>query len=347
MRSKSILTNLTGRASRNVLFWLLVTFYLEAGQKAVWPAFPALLCVMLLSYGVPGYVHNLLIIPRFFITRKYALYLLSFGLLLMLTTVGSYYETHWINNLIPGLNYMGNLKDVAMPYHAFPSIIMLSFLAFGKFMSDAIQNQLRVEQLEKQRLTSELDTLRAQINPHFLFNALNTVYGMARRTDMQTADAIMKLSDILRYGLYDCEDHEASLDMELLYLKQYVEFAQLRVHDQDSIRLQIDVPAMNNKKIAPMLLTPFVENAIKHGLSGTDNNNKIEVRVYLQGDNLHFLCTNGYFIKPNDSDNMSTHNGIGNKNVKRRLELLYSGKYELHITNSSDQFSVDLNLKLQ
>lgn len=347
MELRAIAAKLTGRVSRNILFWVFASFFIESGNKLSWPSFPALLLVTFISYGITGYIHNLVIIPRYLVTRKYSIYIGLFSVLLTITVIDSYYATHAVNKLIPSLNYMGALKDVALPYHVFPSLIMLSFLAFGKFMSDAVQNQRRLEELENERLNGELYTLRAQVNPHFLFNALNTIYGMARRTDMETADAVLKLSDILRYGLYECDDHKTDLEVELQYLKQFVEFSRLRVHDKESIQLSIHAPGAAGQTIAPMLLTPFVENAIKHGQASAGDSSKIEIDIRLEGRMLHFSCVNGFVAKPPKPEGLSKQNGIGNKNVERRLELLYKDKYGLQITNAPDKYSVQLNLQLQ
>ncbi|WP_345081148.1 sensor histidine kinase [Nemorincola caseinilytica] len=341
MYPKTILSELTGRVSRNVIFWLLIALYLEAGRATIWPAFPVSLMVLLVSYGIPGYVHDLVLIPRFLVRRHYATYISLLVLLLALTTAWSYYITRWVNERMPELDHMGEMEDVAMPYHIFPSVMILAMLTFGKLVADAIQNERRVEQLEQERLTSELSSLRAQINPHFLFNALNTIYGMARRQDKHTPDAVIKLSDILRYGIYECEGREPTLARELEVMRQYIEFARLRMHDKEGIVLNEDIKNAEALHIAPMLLTPFVENAIKHGDGGG-----IAVNMYMRGNRLYFECSNRYEHKASLPQTYM-QSGIGIKNVRRRLELLYKDRYELRITDTDGIFLVELNIELQ
>lgn len=336
---------MTGRVTRNIVFWLLMALYMNNGRSFLHPYFFAVLFTMLVSYGIPGYLHNLWLIPRFLVKRKTIQYVLLFLLLLTSTTVLSFYLTHFVNSRLVGLNYMGALKDVTMPYHAFPGLLMFALLAFGKFMADAVKNQHRLDNMEMEQLQSELSSLRSQINPHFLFNALNTIYGMARRTDEDTADAILKLSDILRHGLYECEDTEIYIEKEIMFVKQYVEFAQLRLYDKDKIKLTIDA-ATTHQKIAPLLLIPFIENAIKHGLGRDSGNSWVKVALSLHDNNLLFVCVNSNFSRYHTNESLSVNSGIGLKNVKRRLDLLYADKHTLDIQDGITSFSVTLNLQL-
>lgn len=341
-----IIRKLTGRVSRNIVFWLVATYYLHSSRTTFYPYYPAILLVVFVSFGIPGYINNLWLIPEYLVKGKYIHYAALFLLLLALTATGSYYETHWINGHVHGLNYMGSSKDVALPYHAFPSMLMFTLLAFGKFMGDAIRNQHRLDDLEKEKLQSELLSLRSQINPHFLFNALNTIYGMARRTDEETAGAIIKLSDILRHGLYECDDNEITMEKEILFICQYIEFAKLRLYDKDKIRLHIDAD-LNGQKIAPLLLVPFIENAIKHGMGHNATEPDIDVHLSVSDNNLYFKCINSNLSKPKHSRPLSSTGGIGLRNVSRRLQLLYPGRHQLQINDGAEEFFIHLNLQLK
>ncbi len=344
MKRTFLTTGPASRIVRNILFWLLFTAWHMSGRNRLFPDYPALLAVLVLSFGITGYVHNFWLIPRFLVRRRYIIYILLFLALLGITSVISFYLTHMVNNLVPGLEYMGKNKDVAVPYHAFPSMLMFALLAFGKFMADAIRNQQKMEDLEKRRLESELQSLRSQVNPHFLFNALNTIYGLARRTDPDTPKAIIQLSDILRHSLYECEDAEISMDKEIRFLQQYVTFAKLRLHEKERINLQVDAAA-GGKKIVPLLLIPFVENAIKHGLSQQSYHSWVDIQLRIRDNQLFFTCKNSNVRKVSPQNGVGIRGGIGLKNVKRRLDLLYPGRYKLEIAENNDQFSVDLQLE--
>ncbi len=334
----------TGRIIRNAIFWALFAAWHVSSRNRFWPDYPALLAVILLSFGPGGYLHNLWIIPRFLLRRRYVSYSALLLLTVALTAVLSFYLTRAVNSLVPGLDYMGASKDVALPYHAFPAVLVLAMLAFGKFMADAVSNHQRLEWLEKGRLESELQSLRSQVNPHFLFNALNTIYGMARRTDQETADAVIKLSDILRHSLYDCEEAQISLEKETRFLQQYVHFAQLRLHERSRISLTIDA-APDGHSLAPLLLLPFIENAFKHGLARHSYSSWVEIRLQLSGNKLHFRCRNSKDASGTRAGG-DTGGGIGLKNVQRRLELLYPGLHRLRISDEDDIYDVSLELEL-
>src|ERR1043166_5449431 len=168
-------------------------------------------------------------------------------LLLAVTTVGSYYSTHWANDHFPGIDYMGDSKDVALPYHVFPSLCMFAILALARFTNDAFINQDKVASLEREKLQSELQGLRAQVNPHFLFNALNTVYGLSRKNNEQASDAVLKLSEILRYIIYDCDVDFITLEQELTFLNYFIEFARLRLRENAQIEFRVDAIISNEK----------------------------------------------------------------------------------------------------
>lgn len=340
MKQRRVFSFMFSRVTRNIVFWLLFTLYHYSSRGNVPLFYVVLFFVLTISYGIPCYIHNLWLIPRFLLRRKYWQYISLFIVLLVLTCVESFYITHFANDTFPGLNYMGDSQNVSMAKHAFPSLLMFAMLAFGKFMADAINNNRKMEDLERQKLQSELENLKSQINPHFLFNSLNTIYGMARRTDYETADAVIKLSDILRYVLYDCDVDKISLEQEFKFVMQYIEFTRLRMHNRGDINLEIN-SSVNGHSIAPLLLMPFVENAIKHGLGKHSKNSKVDVRMELKEDTLHFLCSNSNYNKAKTNG----AGGIGLKNVKRRLELLYPDKYQLNIQDNNE-YIVDLKLKL-
>lgn len=334
------------RIARNILFWALFTFYHYEGKGNFPVHYPALFITLIVSYGIPCYINNLFLIPRFLLKHRYIIYTGLFIVLLALTSVGSYYSTNLLNGMFPDINYMGDLKNVAIPYHAFPSMLMFVLLAFGKFTADAISNQRRMDQLEKQTLETELENLKSQINPHFLFNALNTIYGMARRTDIETADAVMKLSDILRHNLYDCNEDRIPLEKEIEFLKHYIEFAKLRIYDKTKIQMEVNTANTHPQKIAPLLLIPFVENAIKHGIGKHSGSGWVQISISVTGGELHFVCSNSNYNKRLQLNDMSSYGGIGFKNAKRRLELLYPDAHELLMTDDAEVYKIDLKIQL-
>jgi sensor histidine kinase YesM len=335
---------LFGRVFRNALFWVLFTLYHISGQPFRFDHYFLLMAVMLISYGLPCYFNNLILIPRLLLNRKPWRYLLSFVLLLAVTTVGSYYSTIWINRSFEGLNYMGELQKVPLPFHAFPSLLMFIMLAAGKFTADAFHNQRKLESLENEKLAGELESLKSQMNPHFLFNSLNTIYGLAKRDNALTAQSIMRLSDILRYVLYDCDAEQIRIAEEIRFIENYTAFARLRSRKNAKVELDIDYGG-GEELIAPLILLPFVENSVKHGLGKSTLDPWMKVSLALEQGKLYFECANSKSPAV-EEERIKNSSGIGLKNVKRRLDLLYPQKYRLDISEAENEFKVKLVLDL-
>jgi LytS/YehU family sensor histidine kinase len=303
---------------------------------------PGMLLMVLLVYGVPGYFNSLVLIPRLLKRHKYAAYIVSLNLLLAIATVASYTATQWLNSEYPQLQYMGSMRHAYLPYHLVPASAMLAMLAFGKFALDSNENDRKLNELEKQHLADELAGLRNQINPHFLFNALNTIYGLSLKNDPKTPEAVIHLSDILRYGLYEVTEKDTTLEREIRFMEQFVAFARLRMCRGDSIQLHIDAPNAADLQITPLLFAPFVENAIKHGRNDED----IDIHLSTHNHSICFSCRNSFDPRPVLPETEGKRVGIGVRNVRRRLELLYPGKYELNINDANGKFLVELNLQL-
>jgi two-component system LytT family sensor kinase len=339
---KKISELLFNRWTRNVLFWIFVAFLHYYPRESLFGYF-LLLAIVFTFYGIPVYINNLWLIPEFLIKRKYAVYCLLFLILLCLTTLETYYVRGWVNRAYPRLNFFALMNDMRLPFYIFPNLLIFGVMAFGKFMSDVLNNERKMETFEQQRLQGELDSLRAQINPHFLFNALNTIYGMARRTDKETADAVLELSDILRNNLYNGQKNQIGMQEEINLIRQYVSFSMLRLKNKEMIHLEIDA-AVTNQKIVPLILVPFIENAIKHGLDSPGVRPAIDIRILLSGDHLAFSCVNAKL--PQKRKTETKDGAIGLKNVKRRLELCYPGRHELKIVEENEQYMVELKMQL-
>ena len=199
--------------------------------------------------------------------------------------------------------------------------------------------------LIREKLQSELNFLRAQTNPHFLFNTLNNLYVLARKKSDKTADAIMMLSKIMRFVLYECRAPRIAVGDEARVIQDYIELEKLRYNK----RLRVDYEEnLDNPHalIAPLLLLPFVENSFKHGASSTTGDVDIRINLLLHENDLVFSVENTVdsdFEIPANSNNGS---GIGLKNVHRQLDLLYPGQYELTTGRADGFFKADLKIRL-
>ncbi len=199
-------------------------------------------------------------------------------------------------------------------------------------------------QLQKENVESQLQVLKAQVHPHFLFNTLNNIYSYTQNTAPTASKLVMGLSDMLRYMLYECNQPLAPLSKEIKLLLDYCSLEKVR-YDQH-LDLQITVPANNRELyIAPLLLLPFVENCFKHGASNLVEQAWISLTISIDGRRMKMKLVNS---KPMDEKKATGNKtGIGIANVLARLELLYAGKYELSITNEQEVFIVNLTLELE
>jgi two-component system LytT family sensor kinase len=218
--------------------------------------------------------------------------------------------------------------------------ISTSFTTIQKWQKDQQERQ----ELEQDKVTSELSFLKAQINPHFFFNTLNNIYALTQVDADVAGKAIHQLSRMMRYLLYDTQQGHTLLSQEIAFVKDYISLMQLRL--TDVVKITFDTPAdLKDMPVAPMIFVPFVENAFKHGVSATLQSH-IEISVKQDDKILHLLVKNS--IINDNSVSLDTNSGIGLVNTRRRLDLLYPGKYKLDISelNADNEYTVHLMLDL-
>lgn len=193
----------------------------------------------------------------------------------------------------------------------------------------------------RDKLDAELSYLKAQINPHFLFNTLNSIYSLALQKSDDAANAVVKLSGMMRYVLTESQRESVSLEKEINYIKDYVELQKLRLGN--AVRLDFNISGnAAQKQIAPLLLIPFIENAFKHGVNAEENSEiKIEINVTESAVNL-FVKNN----KVNVDNTTDVKTGLGVENTKNRLILLYPDKHHLTIDDNPLSFAVSLSINI-
>ncbi|NII24830.1 histidine kinase [Pseudoflavitalea sp. X16] len=213
------------------------------------------------------------------------------------------------------------------------------YSAFGIvyfFVQNEYQHQLKQTQLMLENKQTELSFLRSQVNPHFLFNSLNNIYSLVYHQSDQSLTAIARLSDLLRYMLYDTNE-KVPLQKELEYIEKYMELQQMRF--ESALPANMEITGNPGKAhIPPLLLIPFVENAFKHG--DTSNGNQIHIKLQANEALIRFYISNAVSQRQKD-----TGGGIGLENVQRRLELLYPGRYTLQVQETSELFEVELEIR--
>lgn len=221
-------------------------------------------------------------------------------------------------------------------------LILLLVAGFIRLCYSFIRNQNEKKALENANLNAEVNLLKSQINPHFLFNTLNSIYSQAHARSDKTEFSILKLSELLRYVIYESATDRVPLENDVQYIHNFIELQRLRLPD----RIQPDYRVTGNleeKVIAPMLLICFIENAFKHGISYTTPST-IKIHLDIENENL-FLYVNNPIVE-NDNSIKEGPGGMGIPNVRRRLELLYPGRHELSIQKENRQHTVHLKINL-
>lgn len=208
-----------------------------------------------------------------------------------------------------------------------------------KLMKCFYEKQQTALTLEKEKVNAELQMLKAQLHPHFLFNTLNNIYSLTQDVSTNASGMIMRLSGMLRYMLYEGSKPMVPLDKELTMLHDYIKLEAMRY--DNSLELSINLPSETNTSIAPLLLLPFVENAFKHGASKMIERPWISISVELSDNILSMKLVNGI-----DKSVDQTEPGIGIANVRKRLELLYAQKHNLQISTDEEMYFVNLKIEL-
>jgi LytS/YehU family sensor histidine kinase len=211
-----------------------------------------------------------------------------------------------------------------------------------KFVRRFYRLQDEKNKLAKLNTELELNFLRSQINPHFLFNTLNNIYSLALQQSDKTPGMIIKLSDLMRYILYECDVERISLEKEVAIMKDYVELEKLRHGENVQIDFEVEGD-LKGKTTPPLLLIHFVENAFKHGVNAQFGRSFVKMRLYAGADSLQFHIVNNK--PPNNRQNHTAGGGIGLENIRKRLQLIYPGKHSLTAGDEPDLFQVELTVQ--
>lgn len=215
---------------------------------------------------------------------------------------------------------------------------------FYAVIRSAIREKMNGLVLAEQKKSSELSLLRSQVTPHFLFNTLNNMYSLSINRPNQMPELLLKLSELLRYSVYDADQPMVQLKDELDYIRNYIALENIRSSDRLSLTVNL-THAPLSVKIAPMLLVVFVENAFKHSRNTLESEIQISINCTITGGNIHFEIANSYSDNSAIDATDNRNSGFGINNVIKRLDLLYPGQYELKRNRTKNQFKVELCLK--
>lgn len=215
---------------------------------------------------------------------------------------------------------------------------LITFLSLT-FMRYAFESERIKHLLEKDNLVLQLESLKAQLHPHFLFNTLNSIYAMSLTSNKETPAFVLRLSEMMRYILYDCRNNRVSFEKDIEFLTNYMEMEKKRYPEAD-IQFTISGDA-TGKTIAPLMFTPFIENCFKHGSHRIAEKGAIHGTLEVLTDHCIFSISNDYFTAPQQK---TQYGGVGIENIKKRLQLYYAGRHQLTIDRNNNIFAVELKL---
>ena len=290
------------------------------------------------SYVVAATIINYWLLPLLLYRKKHVAFILSIIILISIVIILEewfwepiYFEGRRADHF-PGVFF--SLADI---------LPVITILVGSKFAWDVFKKQHQLEELNSVIRESELQYLKSQINPHFLFNNLNNLYSYAIENSPKTPTIILELSSVLRYMLYECREEYVPLHKELEHLENFTKLNELQIEDRGKITFEkSEVPP--GFRIAPLILIVFVENAFKHSQSSQSEDIEINIKTRITEDgNLYFECRNSF--NPTTNTDKLTH-GIGLENVKKRLQLMYPHLHMLEISQDKQYFTVHLHIHL-
>ncbi|NAS30708.1 GHKL domain-containing protein [Flavobacteriaceae bacterium R38] len=277
------------------------------------------------------------LIPRYLVPKKYIHY--TFFLILLILVWGTFIgivepwtDRHWFNE---------TEEPKTTPASGIMAMVFIMLVTTLLNLSYRWFMQLsRIKQIENDRLQLELSSLRNQISPHFFFNTLNNLYALSLEKSDQTPEVVLKLSEMMRYTIYDCKEPTVSVGSEIAYLENFIALQEMRHHQRGYISFEKDI-ANDRLQIAPMILIVFLENAFKHGFDLLKKEAFLKIKLSVQENILRFRIENNFKIS-DKTENDNT--GIGLENVKRRLSLIYPTTHKLNIEKENNVFYVDLEV---
>ena len=331
----------------------------EVGNDFMWAYY-----IGNLINGIIFYSNYLVLVPRFFFASRKLKYYLSVIILLIFLYFVSDRSNELIFKYVPGRN---NTEEINKPkemgtvvgppkaddhfgrppfreMHLFNYIFTSLFLVFFSVGMRVLERHSQTEklqkELEKEKLNSELAFLKNQISPHFFFNTLNNIYSLISINAEDSQKAVLRLSKLMRYLLYDSEHGDTKLSNEIDFMNNYIDLMKLRMNNK--ISLTVTFPEKyEDINIPPLIFIPFIENAFKHGISYREKS-FIEISMTTINKSVVFRCANS-IVKNRETDE-SEHSGIGLENVTKRLNLLFPGKHEMKINRSDKEFEVLLQI---
>nr|WP_294948108.1 histidine kinase [uncultured Mucilaginibacter sp.] len=336
---------------RHLLFWLAYIGYLaltdawEDKDELIFQIDPQFTTDVPLVIAL-CYFNLYVLMPAYYHKHKYFHYAGALAILLLVAGLLARFFNYaiWVpwDKIHEPAVYAAERKDfwieVRIVRNAAKQLPVIMITMLVKLMRNALVQEKHMRELEKEKFSAEMGLLKAQINPHFFFNTLNSLYALTLRGSQQASAVVLRLSELMHYMLYEAAAPKVLLLDEIKHLESFIGIEQMRFADRLELSFQYSGD-LAGKMIAPLLLLPFVENAFKHSLA--DGNGWITISLKVAGDKLFLKVENSCAEAPADGKK-----GLGLKNVQRRLALTYPGRHQLRLRQNSGTYEADLKLDL-
>lgn len=335
---------------RHLLFWMTYILYITIisgwNHRDTWhfslPEPDQLTDVLLAMLAV--YINLYFLIPAFHLRQKYLQYVLYLLLLVFSGGITERFFCWWIWFPIARRHHSGNQLPtefwltIRIIKDTIDVFMVVSATMFIKLLRNANKQEKKLREIEKEKFSAEMSLLKAQINPHFFFNTLNSLYALTLVGSKESPGVVLKLSNLMRYMLYEASESKVMLCNELTHLQNYIHIEQMRFTERLDLSFHYSGD-IEGKWIVPLLLLPFIENAFKHGIE--NNSGWITIDLKVIENQLCLKVENSF-----DVPSKSKVGGLGLTNVKRRLHLVYPGEHELQMEQDDGVYKVDLKLNL-
>jgi len=331
------------RYTYHLLFWLLAylfwIFIFRNTTLVLSHAITVQFCYLVFIAG-NYYFNELYTVPRLLSRKHYVAFAAAF-LVGVAAGAALRVPVSYLVNRFVFKNNVAHFNAMSVFLESFINILFWTVLILAaKLIADRIRSQRYIEQIENDRAANELKFLRAQFNPHFLFNSINSIYAHIDRSNKTARNMLLVFSEMLRYQLYECNVEQIELDKEITYISNYIALQKSRMNERVSV--QFDHQLDGHVYIAPLMLITFIENAFKYVGFDEQQDNRISILLKYSEARLEFAIFNtkdGFLSKLSEDAS-----GLGIANVKRRLELLYPGRYDLKVNDDTAGFTVNLTL---
>jgi sensor histidine kinase YesM len=344
---KSINQLFQNRILQHILFWC-VSFYYLIHSFSITNNITTIdfiyTAVFHITIVLAVYVNLYVLIPRLLGRKKYLFYALCVLALLAITAQGNIFIfSYAIDFFLPDYFFVSNFSFLQLVQFGAVYLAITTLLKLSRAWFKLLESKNHLAKLEREKASTELLFLKMQINPHFFFNSLNNIYSLALKKDAMAPDSILKLAEVMRYMIYESNGNLVPLQKEINYLHNYIDLQKLRIRDNSSVVFEV-TGDIEGWFVAPLILLVFIENGFKHGIKASIYQSFVNILINIGNDHLHMTVENSKGVI--DDVERDAFRGLGLDNVKRRLELLYPGQYELTINDTEEKYMAVLQLPL-